>query len=197
MGGTIWNPDAGSVPPYRTVKKSPMAIRKNKPDAATEIIPHAECAAAVCIQLLAAHDQGAEAGTPLLTEAGIDELRRLVRANGGHRAMARATTAVGPRVPDWNGGLGELWLGGEFLCEINPASYPAMILAAFQSHGWAAGHIPNPLPSEPGESADDVRGRLENAVKNLNRKLPAGTLRFRPTHSGAGVRWEYAPAKSR
>jgi hypothetical protein len=55
-------------------------------------------------------------------------------------------------------------------------------------------HVPNPLPREPHEDDTGYEKRLENAVGNLNRRLPAGTLHFRVTHDRKGVRWEYAPA---
>ena len=132
MGGTIWNPDAGSVPPYRTVKKSPMAIRKNKPDAATETNPSADGDAAVFARFLAALEQAAEAGTPWLTEAGAKGLRRLVRASRGRQAPTPVAANADSVLPDWNAHLGQLWFGGKLVHKFSqraPTQVP--ILDAF------------------------------------------------------------------
>jgi hypothetical protein len=73
-----------------------------------------------------------------------------------------------------------------------PAPAQVAVLTAFQTRGWAAGHITDPIPRDPSDTPEEIRNRLHETVKNLNRGLPAGTIRFR-TAGGAGLWWKYAP----
>jgi hypothetical protein len=52
-------------------------------------------------------------------------------------------------------------------------------------------HIDDPLPTWPDEEEEEVKRRLHDTIKNLNRTLPPGTIRFRGDGTGQGVRWEY------
>src|SRR5437870_1751336 len=109
---------------------------------------------------LAAHDLG----TAYLTDAGVARLRAVVRAGAG------------PDLPHWDGV--RLRLGGRVILEFRQAApCRRVVLAAFQVWGWGVEYIPNPLPPEPNESADEARQRLLNAVKNLNRDLNRQRLR--------------------
>jgi len=141
--------------------------------------------------LLADHDRSTAGGTPLLTEAGAAHVRRLIRA----ARAGRPRPAAAPPLPHWDAVRRQLWLGPQLLKEFRqPAPAQVAVLAAFEARGWAAGHAPDPIPREPGETADEVRHRLHDTVKNLNRGLPAGTIRFR-ADGGTGLWWEYAPAR--
>jgi hypothetical protein len=53
------------------------------------------------------------------------------------------------------------------------------VLAAFEAGcRWADGWVPDPLPAGPGDGPGAARARLVQAVGELNRRLPARTLRF-------------------
>ena len=146
--------------------------------------------------LLAAHDGAAADGGPLLTEAGLTHVRRLVQAARDGAGDPPGPGPAGPPLPHWDGVRRQLWLGARLLRQFRqPAPVQAAVLAAFQARGWAAGHAPDPVPREPGDTDEEARQRLHEAVKNLNRRLPPGTIRFR-TDGGTGLWWEYAPAGS-
>ena len=141
--------------------------------------------------LLAAHDQADADGAPLLTPAGVAHVRRLAQAARPGRPGPADPT---PPLPHWDPVRRQLWLGARLLRQFRqPAPVQVAVLAAFQARGWAAGHAPDPVPREPWETDEDVRRRLHEAVKNLNRGLPRGTIRFR-ADGATGLWWEYAPA---
>ena len=131
--------------------------------------------------LLAAHQMLRETGPAILTAEGILYLQAVI--------------AGGPDVPDllprWDGGRRQLWLGGRLLKEFRqPAPNQTALLDAFERRGWAARHVVDPLPPTPGEREDEAQLRLQETVKNLNRGLPPGTIRFRGDGTGRGVWWE-------
>jgi hypothetical protein len=138
--------------------------------------------------LLTDHDRASAEGTPLLTEAGAAHVRRLILAG----RAGRGGPAAGPPLPHWDGVRRQLWLGPQLLKEFRqPAPAQVAVLAAFEARGWAAGHAPDPIPHEAGESDEEVRHRLHDTVKNLNRGIQPGTIRFR-ADGGTGLWWEYA-----
>jgi hypothetical protein len=146
--------------------------------------------AAAYADLLADHDATAADGAPLLTGPGVSHVRRLVLAA---RAGSAGPRGPGLPLPHWDGVRRQFWLGPRLLRQFRrPAPAQAAVLAAFQAGGWAAGHAPDPIPREPGDTEDEARHRLHETVKNLNRGLPPGTIRFR-TDGGTGLWWEYAP----
>ena len=51
----------------------------------------------------------------------------------------------------------------------------------------------NPLPRQKGEKTEDAKNRLGETVKNLNRLLPADSIRFRCNSTRTQVAWYYAP----
>jgi hypothetical protein len=57
----------------------------------------------------------------------------------------------------------------------------------FQEQNWTAEHIDDPLPRMGEENDEDAKRRLHDTIKNLNRGLPRGTLRFRGDGTGQGV----------
>jgi hypothetical protein len=57
-----------------------------------------------------------------------------------------------------------------------------------------AGPVIDPIPHAPGEDAARATLRLQQTIKNLNARLPAGTIRFRGDGTGRGVRWEHEAA---
>lgn len=134
--------------------------------------------------LLAAHAPT----RPLLTPAGEAFLRNLLQAPEGDDVP----NPYGRPTPQWDADARCLWLGDRLLKAFRqPAPYQTALLAAFEEGGWAAGHVDDPIPPESGEESTDARKRLRETVHNLNRGLPAGTIRFRGDGTGEGVRWEW------
>jgi hypothetical protein len=68
------------------------------------------------------------------------------------------------------------------------------LLDVFQEQGWENKHIDDPLLVIEGETEADAKRRLHETVKNLNRTLPLGTIRFRGDGTGQGATWEYDAA---
>jgi hypothetical protein len=149
-------------------------------------------------ELLRAHEDANFRGQPLLTEAGILYLRQRLLPEEGSRAARRERSASDRAVdgngflPWWDGEDRRLWLGGILLKEFRqPAPNQQILLDVFQEYGWARVHIDDPLPLTEGELEEDAKRRLHDTIKNLNRGLPAGTIRFRGDGTGQGLRWEY------
>jgi hypothetical protein len=140
--------------------------------------------------LLEAHQAACALGLPLLTSAGVAYLReRLLPAT---IAQALPGDASQPPWPRWDGAGRRLWLGDRVLKWFRqPAGNQTALLSAFQEQGWAA-HIADPLRRATNEGEEEAQRRLHDTVKNLNRGLPPGTIRFRGDGTGQGVGWEYA-----
>ena len=60
------------------------------------------------------------------------------------------------------------------------------VLVAFEAQAWVE-RIDDPLEPEGGL---DVKERLRETAKSLNRGLKPGTIRFHADGSGSGFRWE-------
>ena len=85
-----------------------------------------------------------------------------------------------------------MWLSTRLLKTFRqPAPNQTTILDVFQEDEWAKSHIDDPLSRSVGEDEADARRRLHETIKNLNRGLPPGTIRFHGDGTGEGVRWEY------
>lgn len=148
--------------------------------------------AAVCDRLLADHSLAVADGTRLWDECGVAHLRRVARAASSGWSGSHLWSDGRPALPMWDGC--ELWLGGDLVKAFDyDATAQMAILTAFEGHkAWRRSWVDDPLPREDGETEEEARERLHNAVKNLNRGLKRGTIRFRRT--GMRVRWEYAPS---
>lgn len=155
----------------------------------------AACAAAVNSRLLADHAEAEKRGSPLLTPAGVRHVRKQLRTASGPTADPPGEAAR----PNWDTVNGLLWFDRELVHELKKAdSAVAAILDACQATRWAPEPIPNPLPRLPGESSEDHRKRLANAVGNLNRVVSGSSMHFLLTRNKQGVRWEYLkPGKRR
>jgi hypothetical protein len=95
--------------------------------------------------------------------------------------------------PRWDGDRRRLWLGPQLLKEFRqPAPNQTTLLAAFEEDAWSE-HVADPLPLGQEEREEDARRRLHETIKNLNRGLPSGTIRFRGDGTGRGVVWEHEP----
>jgi hypothetical protein len=93
-----------------------------------------------------------------------------------------------PETPVWDEGSGELrfrgWLVKRFR---NLASNQRSILDAFQTHGWPE-RLADPL-REGGGAGGNMKQRLHDAIKNLNRGHQARCLHFYGAGSGRVVGW--------
>ena len=135
--------------------------------------------------LMEAHEHAATFGRPLLTEAGASFLRLRLR-------FQSASASPAGLLPFWDAQGRRLWLDGAVLKVFRqPAPNQTRLLDVFQETGWIETHIDDPLPPEPHEDEQDVKRRLHETLKNLNRGLPRGSIRFRGDGTGQGVRWEY------
>ena len=142
--------------------------------------------ATVLADVLARHERAAARGKPWLTERGVSAVRE---------RLAAARAAARPR-PQWLVAGLQLRLGDRLIREFrNNAPCQVLMLDAFEAQHWPDEPIPNPLSRTPGESADEVRQRLVDTVKNLNRELPRGTIRFRVVPGAVRVAWQYAPRR--
>ena len=150
------------------------------------------------LELFSADERARALGQPLLTDAGLSYLRQRLlpprescAAPAGRRAGIDAGRESGT-LPHWDDGSRRLWLGGILLKEFRqPSPNQTRLLDGFQEQGWAFAHLDDPLPPAAGEGEEDAKRRLHDTIKNLNRGLPAGTIRFRGDGTGQGVRWEY------
>jgi hypothetical protein len=137
----------------------------------------------VLAEVLARHRQAAVRGKPWLTERGLAAVRE---------RLAAARAGIRPR-PQWLADGLQLRLGNRIIREFrNNAPCQVLLLAAFEARHWPDEAIPSPLPRTPGESSDEVRRRLVDTVKNLNRELPWGTIRFRVVPGTVRICWQYA-----
>jgi hypothetical protein len=152
--------------------------------------PHSACLLEAYARLSEAHTRAGRHGKPLLTADGENYLRGVLgEGSAGHFRTAVNGQNVPPR---WEAEARRLWLGNRLLKVFRqPAPHQAQLLSAFQDHSWTQSHVDDPLPLGSGETPDDAKRRLHETVRNLNRGLPPGTIRFRGDGTGEGVTWEY------
>lgn len=181
-----------------------MRPRSGQPSAAARPRPHISALVQVYTRLLQAHEDAVARGQPLLTEVGVGYVRQQIVPAGGRQAApaprARATRAfqANGSLPYWDTQSRRLWLGGILVKEFRqPAPNQTMLLAVFQEQGWATAHIDDPLPCQREETEEDAKHRLQETVKNLNRGLSPGTIRFRGDGTGQGVLWQYDCRRTR
>lgn len=130
------------------------------------------------LQLLRAQRSPRRAGEPVLTGTGVRFVTEQLRA-------AQAT-------PHWDQERREFWFGDRLLRAFRrPAPFQVAVLLAFQRRGWRTWRVGSPLARLPWEGESDLAQRLLNTVKNLNRWLQPGTIRFYLDHTGDGVCWEH------
>jgi len=151
--------------------------------------------AAFCTELLAADKRARQAGTPLLTRFGHHYVAGLLvaaRAGIAAQLTPRDAAAKEPSRPRWDALRRRLFLGAVLLKEFRqPAPDQTAVLDAFQRRQWSTQYLTNLLAPERGAGRKKDRRRLMDTVKNLNRGLPAGTIRLR-SKGGLGVWWEHA-----
>ena len=162
-----------------------MMVRPTAPARGHTCHPLCAGAAAGYARLLAAHER---AGRPLLTLDGEAYVRQFLVAAGPDDAIPGP---FGPPLPHWDPDARRLLLGPRVLKVFRqPAPRQTTVLAAFAEQRWAT-HLDDPLPPEPGDGPEAGRQRLNETIRNLNRGLPAGTLRFHGDGTGEGAWWEY------
>jgi hypothetical protein len=152
----------------------------------------------VYVEFLRAHERAAACGQPLLTAAGIDFLKGIVLSSRGSQPgnsspqQTFGNLSAGNEFPVWDADARQLWFRGRLVKEFRqPAPHQTRLLDVFQEQGWANRHIDDPLPLCAGEQAEDAKARPHDTVKNLNRGLAPGTIRFRGDGTGQGVTWHY------
>jgi hypothetical protein len=119
--------------------------------------------------------------------AGIDVI--LGDALAGKGGESDSPPAPRPRRgrrprPRWDPNTRTLYLGARLIKRYNRGSAPNQIdiIEAFENARWAS-------------AVDDPFGdskKLNQTLRDLNRTLPAGTIRFRQDGTGEAVCWEYA-----
>jgi hypothetical protein len=138
--------------------------------------------------LLNAHELARASGRPLLTEAGIGFIRQRLLRRAAHLQIGRERLPL----PSWDSKSRRLWLGNQLLKEFRqPAPHQTRLLDVFEEQGWLRAHIGDPLSADEQESEGEAKRRLHETLKNLNRTIPPGTIRFRGDGTGQGIRWEY------
>jgi hypothetical protein len=150
------------------------------------------------VNLLQAHEHASAHGQPLLTDAGICYLhQQLLHSRDSNNSSGQTEPGYGEsnthrNLPYWDASARRFWLGGILLKEFQqPSPNQTRLLDVFQEQGWVLAHIDDPLPLTSWETEDDAKRRLHDTIKNLNRGLPRGTIRFRGDGTGQGVRWQY------
>jgi hypothetical protein len=158
------------------------------------------------VNLLQAHEHASAHLQPLLTEAGICYIHQQLLLSqdsqlllsqdsenkSGQTEFACGESNTDRSIPYWDALGRRLWLGGILLKEFQqPSPNQTRLLDVFQEEGWVLAHIDDPLPLAPWEKEKDAKRRLHDTIKNLNRGLPRGTIRFRGDGTGQGVRWQY------
>jgi hypothetical protein len=91
------------------------------------------------------------------------------------------------QVPSWDTDRRTLFFGGQVVKRFRwRAINQEMILSAFQEEGWPA-RIDDPLCPSP---SIDMKRRLSDTVKCLNRGQERRLLQFRGDGTGQGIQWE-------
>lgn len=104
------------------------------------------------------------------------------------RSRNRTSRQGGTRrlIPHWDQETRELrWQGKVIKRLVRQAEVQSQILEAFQRAGWPR-TIRDPLPAD---GIVPPAQRLRDAVKNLNRRLEADTIRFHTNGCGNGIEW--------
>lgn len=90
--------------------------------------------------------------------------------------------------PTWDLDRQQLRVGRVIVKEFKlPATNQEAVLAAFQEEGWAP-RIDDPLAPMKNQ---DVKRRLHDTIKSLNRNQRRPLIRFLGDGKGQGVRWEF------
>jgi hypothetical protein len=117
----------------------------------------------------------------VLTASGADFVRCLLGGNGD--GIAESVEEK----PRWDGHLLQLWWRGDCIREYrHDATNQRIVLDAFAAQGWPR-RLDDPLPRERGVN---VKTRLRETIKGLNRGQRPRMLLFHGDGTGLGVRWE-------
>jgi hypothetical protein len=95
----------------------------------------------------------------------------------------------GAEVPRWDSCQGELWFRSRLVKRFrNAASNQRALLDAFQQSNWPE-RLRDPLP-RPAAGSVNLKQRLHDTIKNLNRGHAAHTLHFYGAEAGRAVGWK-------
>jgi hypothetical protein len=134
--------------------------------------------------------RSAEEARLVLTELGAAVARQgCVRPPLVHPGNPDGRAPEGqPETPRWDEGTGELRFRDRLVKRFrNSASNQRSILDAFQTQGWPE-RLADPLPGGCG-ARGNLKQRLHDAIKNLNRGHHARCLHFYGAGSGRTVGW--------
>lgn len=107
--------------------------------------------------------------------------------NGERDGSAARTDDCKSMTPTWDCDRQELRLGPQVVKEFRLRSpNQVTILTAFEEEEWPA-KIDDPLPPH---TDIDVKQRLHDTIKSLNRNQKRPLIRFRGDGTGEGIRWE-------
>lgn len=156
------------------------------------------CAGAVA-EVLRADAAARGDGSPLLTSEGRSRFRKMARQHRGRptgtQPQDRGDVLAVAELPFWDEASRRLWLGEVLVRSFRQhAPHQFLILGTFQRLRWQVRHIDDPLGADISPTLEaGAPTRLAATIKNLNRRLREGTIRFRGDGTGRGVCWEYAP----
>ena len=124
----------------------------------------------------------------------VNGRRRGTNGDGGFNAesgrSAARTFDCSSITPTWDCDRQELRLGHQVVKEFKLHSpNQVTILTAFEEEGWPP-RVDDPLPPR---AEIDVKQRLHDTIKSLNRSQKIQLIRFRGDGTGQGVRWELRP----
>jgi hypothetical protein len=127
-------------------------------------------------------------GELVLTASGAEFIRYLLgEVRGGKPEES------GDR-PRWDRMMLQLWWRGECIREYrNDAANQRLVLDGFEEHRWPR-RLADPLPRERGVN---VKVRLRETIKGLNRGQKPQRLCFRGDGTGLGVVWEESDKQAR
>jgi hypothetical protein len=117
----------------------------------------------------------------MLTQKGLIVAKHFAKSSGGHNEHV-----AGANLPQWIGELRELRFNGELVKRFrSPSPNQELIVKTFQEAGWPP-RIDDPLSRE---ATQDVKQRMRDAIKNLNRRQERRLVRFYADGTGQGIRW--------
>lgn len=133
-------------------------------------------------QLIHLNDLSAGSRTPFFTFEGQQLLEK---------TYTDWCPEPGPR-PNYDGFRRRLRYGDRLVKIFRqPAPFQTALLVAFERNHWTRSYLFDVL-SDHSDTNEERSTRLQSTVKNLNRCLAPGTIRFRCARTSLGVRWEPA-----
>lgn len=134
----------------------------------------------------------------VLTPAGIAATTGVTMSDERDKAssairISKVATSSVDAIPYWDSQRSTLWFQGRVVKHFKwHACNQERILAAFQEESWPA-KVDDPLAPTP---SLDMKRRLSDTIKCLNRNQANRLIRFRGDGTGQAVLWEFASSTS-